>query len=168
MSERTPAELRSAARATLARVLSRVLVAVGVSQLDLAEACGTKAQKVQLWCDAKRPETPYVADLPQMQRGVALELLRWAAEQHGALVVDRVDAAGDACRLGVLAGVLKENGEAVTAYTELLAHGATPATLERAISEVREAQAQLGKLLSMMERELVALSPKLRAVGGQS
>ena len=154
MSERTPAELRSAARATLARVLSRVLVAVGVSQLDLAEACGTKAQKVQLWCDAKRPETPYVADLPQMQRGVAMELLRWAAEQHGALVVDQLEASSAADHMGHLHRVLKEGADVSIAYSAALSDGVVdPVERERLISELRESIRAQRAVLEMLERD---------------
>lgn len=152
MSEKTPAELRSAARATLARVLSRVLVAVGVSQLDLAEACGTKAQKVQLWCDAKRPETPYVADLPQMQRPVAMELLRWAADQHGALVVDQLEASSAADHMGHLHRLLKEGADVSIAYSAALADGVVdPVERERLISELRESIRAHRSVLEMLE-----------------
>lgn len=154
MSEKTPAELRSAARATLARVLSRVLVAVGVSQLDLAEACGTKAQKVQLWCDAKRPETPYVADLPQMQRPVAMELLRWAADQHGALVVDQLEASSAADHMGHLHRLLKEGADVSIAYSAALADGVVdPVERERLISELRESIRAHRSVLEMLERD---------------
>lgn len=154
MSEKTPAELRSAARATLARVLSRVLVAVGVSQLDLAEACGTKAQKVQLWCDAKRPETPYVADLPQMQRPVAMELLRWAADQHGALVVDQLEASSAADHMGHLHRLLKEGADVSIAYSAALSDGVVdPVERERLISELRESIRAHRSVLEMLERD---------------
>lgn len=154
MSEKTPAELRSAARATLARVLSRVLVAVGVSQLDLAEACGTKAQKVQLWCDAKRPETPYVADLPQMQRPVAMELLRWAADQHGAIVVDQLEASSAADHMGHLHRLLKEGADVSIAYSAALSDGVVdPVERERLISELRESIRAHRSVLEMLERD---------------
>lgn len=163
MSERTPAELRSAARATLARVLSRVLVAVGVSQLDLAEACGTKAQKVQLWCDAKRPETPYVADLPQMQRGVAMELLRWAAEQHGALVVDQLDASSAADHMGHLHRLLKEGADVSIAYSAALSDGVVdPVERERLISELRESIEAQRSVLELLKSD--ARGTRLEAV----
>jgi hypothetical protein len=152
MEKKTPAELRSAARAMLARVLSKALNAAGVEQRELADACGTKSQKVQLWCDATRPETPYVADLPQMPRAVAVELLRWAAESHGALVVDQLEAASSMDHMGHLHRVLKEGADVGVVYSAALADGIVDAVEgERVISELREDIAAKVALLKMLE-----------------
>lgn len=162
MSERTPAEARSSARVAVAKVLRRALDQANVDQAELADDCGTPAQKVQLWCDVRKPETPYVADLPQMRRAVAMPLLQWAAAAHGALVVDQLEAASPMSHMGHLHRVLKESADVSVAYSSALADGVVdPVERERLINELRESIHAQQSVLQLLEGE-----GRVRLVGG--
>lgn len=154
MSGLTPAQLRSAARVGVAKLLRGALHEHDVDQSALARLVGTTAQKVQRWCDRESPESPYVADLPQMPRAVALTLLSWAAEAHHAVVVDELTAASPLDHMGHLHRIMREGSDVSTTYVAALADGVIdPSERERLISEVRESIAAQRALLEMLERE---------------
>ena len=163
MTTDTPAQARSAARVTVARLLRSALHAADIDQADLARLCGTSPQKVQRWCDKLERETPYAADIAQMPRAVAMPLLRWVAEQHHALVVDHLEASSTGDHMSLLHRVLKESADVSIAYSAALADGVVDAVeRERLISELRESIVAQRSVLVMLETE--ARGTRLEAV----
>lgn len=154
MSQETPVQARSAARVVVAKLLRRALDAADVDQGELARAVGTTSQKVQKWCDRLERETPGFADIVLMPRAVAMPLLRWAAEHHGALVVDELQAASPLDHMGHLHRVLKEGADVGVAYASALSDGVVDAVeRERVITELREDIAAKRALLEMLVDE---------------
>lgn len=154
MTTETPAQARSAARVTVAKLLRRALDAADVDQGELARLVGTTSQKVQRWCDRLERETPGFADIALMPRAVAMPLLRWAAEQHQALVVDQLEAASAADHMGHLHRLLKEGADVSIAYSAALSDGVVdPVERERLISELRESIRAHRSVLEMLERD---------------
>lgn len=164
MSIETPVQARSAARVAVAKLLRGALHAADVDQGEVARLVGTTAQKVQRWCDRLERETPGFADVILMPRAVAMPLLRWAAEHHGALVVDQLEAASALDHMGHLHRVLKESADVSVAYSSALADGVVdPVERERLISELRESIHAQQSVLQLLEGE-----GRVRLVGGAS
>ena len=160
MTPATPAEMRATSRATASRVLGRALFSEEITQHDLADRCGVPPQKTQLWTDPKKAQAPYVADVPQMPRPIAMALLSWAAEAHRATVVDEIEAGCDLDHMGHLHRILKEGADVSIAYSGALADGhITPAERERIISEIRESIAAHRSVLEMLEGERAPARP---------
>lgn len=157
---RTPAQLRS----DDAVALSDMLVASQTCQVEVAHLTGVSRSVVQRWYDRLAPHLPHVHDVRRMPTVLARRILDWCAAPHGLAVVERVEGADLGTHMEHLSRGVKEGSEAIMAYTEVIAKGATPATLERAISELREDIAQKSTMLELMTRERNAMRP--RAVRG--
>jgi hypothetical protein len=154
MSPETPAQARSNARVHVAKLLRGALHDADIDQADLARLCGTSPQKVQRWCDRQERETPYAADLAQMPRSVALPLLRWAAEQHHALVVDHLEAASALDHMGHLHRVLAASAAVSVAYAAALADGVIDAVeRERLTAALRASICAHESVLVLLENE---------------
>lgn len=162
MTNRTPAQRRSDDAVELADTLRLS----GFCQNALALLLGVSSTLVQKWYDRLQSHLPHVHDLRRMPKALARRILDWCAEPHGLTVVERVEAADMGTHMEHLSRGVKEGSEAIMAYTEVIAKGATPATLERAISELREDIAQKSTMLELMTQERDAMRP--RAVGGRS
>lgn len=166
MTPATPAEARATSRATASRALGRALLSEDITQHELADCCGVPAQKTQLWTDPKQAQAPYVADLRQMPRPVAMALLSWAAEAHHAIVVDQLVAGSALDHMGHLHRILKEGADVSVAYCAALADGVVDdVERERVISELREDIVAKQSLLEMLERGRVT-KPRPYAVRG--
>lgn len=160
MTHRTPAQLRSDDAVALADILTRS----GTCQGEVAALTGVSRTVVQRWYDRLERHLPHVHDLRRLPTSLARRILEWCAEPHGLAVVERVESADAATHMEHLSRGVKEGSEAIMAYTEVIAKGATPASLERAISEIREDIAQKSTMLELMKQERDAMRP--RAVRG--
>lgn len=134
---------REALKAELSRVLDRARVGADVVLDELGEACGVGLSIAHRWTDTRRPESPSLADVVQMPRPIALELLRWTANKLGVDVVDRVDVRNVGDDVSLMARVAREVGEMLTAYGDELGPHADPARLEREALDVLEVAHQV-------------------------
>jgi transcriptional regulator with XRE-family HTH domain len=163
----TPRETRAAAKAELARLLTRLLAEHDVTQDDLARCCGVGPSLVQRWCDRDRLETPSVADLLAMPRPIALALLRWAADAHAHVVADAPETVTVEDRLEHLDALTDDFGATTSLLARALTNGVSAdaaAELERrcdrilsnvgAVREVARA-ARPGRLVPRRRMEVV-------------
>ncbi len=156
----TPARLlRALSRVELSRHPSRILTAHDITQLDISRACGVRAQKVQRWCDPESKEVPGVADIEQMPRPIALELLAWGAGKHEAHIVDDLTPASIGDHLRHFAELTREVGELQSAYAAAIADGTIDAQeLARLETEIDDV---LGPLPSQPSRALAATTERM-------
>lgn len=143
----TPRERLASWRVRLSRALYAAIGRNDTTQAAVAEACGTTAQKVQIWCDHHRPEGPSLAHLALMPRGVLVELLAPVLEEHGLLVIDRPKGEGDfASHIQDVQALNAELGDVTSSYlTALATHGGVITDEEKRliVREMDEAMAKL-------------------------
>lgn len=152
----TPAHvLRGLSRAELSRRLTTSLSEHGIEQKELAEAVGCAPQRVQKWCDKNSPEVPGVADIQQMPRPVALDLLRWGSDKHDAHVVELpdVEAGAVVCELQRSVRLMTELTDVIREHSLALADGRLTAAEARKLRrEIDEAIAELLRLRMVCDR----------------
>ena len=161
---------REARRVELSRLLVRLLAKHDITQVALAQATGARPKIVQQWTDRERPETPSLADLAGIadaSRELARDLLAWAAEPLGLLVVERRRTAESAADwLGAL-GAITDGAHGVTrALVDALSpssDGGTQLT-DRELDEL-EQRASAAEVALAELRERIAAERARRGIG---
>lgn len=154
MSRETTKQTRSARRERCSRALYR---SVGEHSTQLAEAeyTGIAPSQMQRMADpGDEARCIQAADVPALSHPVAVDMLRWQAQELGGVeVVESIAPSQTGDHLETLHRVLKENADVSIAYSAALADGVlTPSERMRVASELREAIAAQRSLLEMMER----------------
>lgn len=160
---------REARRVELSRLLVRLLAKHDITQVALAQATGARPKIVQQWTDRERPETPSLADLAGIadaSRELARDLLAWAAEPLGLLVVERRHAEGATDWLGAL-GAITDGAHGVTrALVDALSpssDGGTQLT-DRELDELEQRASSAEVALAEL-RERIAAERARRGIG---
>ena len=136
-------------RSDCARIMRRSLDQRDICQLAIADVCGVDQQIAQRWCSPNDPHTPTVADLRQLPKDVALDLLRWAAEAHGLTVVPADDHHADLASPAELSETVQRASALSVAHATALADGKVDADEARSILRAAEAmQASAQELIN--------------------
>lgn len=161
MSARSTARVvREELRAEFSALLHRLLDGerFGVTQEQFGYSIGSSPSIAGRMCDPRRNESMGVPDLahPELNDDVALELLRWAAEKRGYVVVPMPDAERPECDVEPLYAAAKEHGEAIAAYVE----GVKRRDLASLKAALRESLEAVEAMVAIRERLKALLQPR--------
>ena len=153
MSSVTPRERLAQWRAQLSRVFRRSLDRNDRTQAEIAQEVGATPQKVQLWTDHHRLDTPTIAHLALMPDGVLEDILAPILDERGLRLVGcgaHLAGADEQGHLEHLRDVIHECSDVQRDYASALVGGITRPereSLRREISEAISALAQLDHAL---------------------
>ena len=155
MSPSTPREQLARWRAQLSRVFRRSLDRHDRTQAEVAQSVGATPQKVQLWTDHHRLDTPTIAHLALMPDGVLEDLISPILDERGLRLVGcgaHLAGADEQGHLEHLRDVIRECSDVQRDYASALVGGITRPereALRREISEAISALAQLDHALKI-------------------
>jgi transcriptional regulator with XRE-family HTH domain len=133
----TPRERLASSRARLSRALYTAIARLGLTQAEVADACGTSPQKVQLWCDHHRPEAPTLAHLELMPRELAAAMSDEALRALDFHVADHSsDSVSMTSEIECVCSVMERGGEVHTLLARTLSSAEPRTSAER--RELRE------------------------------
>lgn len=152
----TPREQLARWRAQLSRVFRRSLDRHDRTQAEVAQAVGATTQKVQLWSDHHRLDTPTIAHLALMPDGVLEDLLAPILDERGLRLVGcgaYLAGAGEQGHLEHLRDVIRECSDVQRDYASAISGGITRAEREALRREISEAFSALARLDDALRRE---------------
>lgn len=171
MSSVTPRERLAQWRAQLSRVFRRSLDRHDRTQAEIAQEVGATPQKVQLWTDHHRLDTPTIAHLALLPTPVLEDVLAPILDEHGLRLVAcgaYLVGADEKGHLEHLRDVIRECSDVQRDYSAAIVGGITRVERESLRREIGEALSALAVLDHALRIEGEQEAADLRGARGMS